>query len=482
MIKWSRARIFELRPYRIGASRKGKDVETGESVVNVSRLIDEMPLTRLQIAVVALCALVNLLDGADTQSIGVAAPFIANALAFKMGSFGAVFAASQLGAALGALAFGPLADRFGRKTMLVVAVFTFAVFTLATLAAPTLVALIAIRFFAGVGLGGATPCFLTMTSDYSPRKQRGTIATIIWSAYPLGAAFGSFSNAYVLTHLGWQAIFIIGGILPLAITVLLILLLPESVQYLAARSGDRVRIASILARMGQHVDEKARFIVEGNKSNGVPLRSLLEGKLRTATMLLWVMFFFAFATTNVMVMWTPTLLHKNGISHPNTAIVLAFFNIGAFIGMAAAGRLIDRFGATRVLLPAFVAAAASIAALGSAHAVSIGSVFGACLGLSIGLGGAGAIAIASLLYAPAIRSTGIGWGMGSARLGQFVSPLVIGSLLTAGLVTDRILIVAAMSPIIAALTVIFLWLDSKRHSCGGETSPDRPLLTELGKR
>lgn len=449
-------------------------MKQGDNVINVSALVDDMRFSRLQFLVVALCALVGLLDGADTQSIGVAAPFIAGSLALKVSSFGPVFVASQLGAAIGALTFGPLADRFGRKTMLILAVVVFAAFTLATVSVTSLPALIAVRFFAGLGLGGATPCFLTLTSDYSPSKQRGTIATIIWSAYPLGAAFGSFANAYILLHLGWQAIFYIGGGLPLVVATVLLLFLPESVQYLAARGANPERIGAILRRMGHDVvGEGVRFIVEGRKLTGVSIRHLFSERRGTATVLLWMIFLLAFATTNVMVMWTPTLLHRNGLEPAATAIALAFFNIGAFVGMASAGRLIDLFGAPRVLFPAFIGAALSIAALGSAGTLMLASVLGTLLGLTIGIGGAGAIAVASILYPPAIRSTGIGWGMGNARFGQFVSPLIIGALLSAGFTTGQTLIAAALFPGLAAVVVALMWFEGLRR----KKTPDSPLLT-----
>jgi AAHS family 4-hydroxybenzoate transporter-like MFS transporter len=423
-----------------------------------------MRFTPLQFLVVALCALVGLLDGADTQSIGVAAPFIAASIGLEIGVFGPVFAASQLGAAVGALTFGPLADRFGRKIMLIIAVVIFSALTLGTVSVSSLPVLIAVRFFAGVGLGGATPCFLTLTSDYSPRKQRGMIATIIWSAYPLGAAMGSFMNAYILSHLGWQAIFLIGGGVPLVVAAILLLFLPESVQFLAARGTDSSRIAAILKRMGHSVSQGVIFTVEGKKLAGVPIKHLFADRRGVSTVLLWMIFFLAFATTNVMVMWTPTLLHRNGIAHADTAIVLAFFNLGAFVGMASVGRLVDRFGAPRILLPAFLGAAGSIALLGGASTVTSASTFATSLGLAIGLGGAGVIAVASLIYPPAIRSTGIGWGMGNARFGQFVSPLLIGGLLTAGFATNQILVAAALFPGLAALVVAILWIASLRTS------------------
>src|SRR5208337_4714166 len=134
-------------------------------VVNVTKLIDQGPVTRFQIGIIICCALVNLFDGADTQSIGVAAPFIAEGLGIKIASFGPIFSSALVGATLGAATFGPLADRFGRKTLLI------SVFTILTALATSVPVLMIFRVLAGLGLGGATPCFIALTSEYAPARR-----------------------------------------------------------------------------------------------------------------------------------------------------------------------------------------------------------------------------------------------------------------------------------------------------------------------
>ena len=446
----------------------------GGRSVNVTHLIDGMRFTKTQLLIVTLCALVGLLDGADTQSIGVTAPFIAEMMGMKISAFGPVFAASQLGAALGALTFGSLADRYGRKSMLMVAVATIAIFTLATVHVSSLPVLIVVRFLAGIGLGGATPCFLSMTSDYSPKKQRGTIATIIWASYPLGAALGGFMNGYIIKNFDWHTIFYIGGLMPLLIMLIVLVLMPESVQYLATRGDASARIRKILERMGQHFESgDIQFVAEGKKVAGAPVKRLFTDGQSMTTLMLWGVFFMAFATTNMMVMWTPTLLHANGIERAATATVLGFFNLGAFIGMAGAGRLVDKLGPVRSLGTGFVVAVISVAALGGAATATSASVIGFIIGLGIGVGGAGAIAVATLLYPAAMRSTGIGWGMGLGRFGQFVSPLVIGALLSSGLPTDQILIAAAAYPGLGLIFLLLLWAREWRG--GGRASREAAM-------
>jgi MFS family permease len=169
--------------------------------INVTRLIDDGRLSRFQIGTIICCALVSALDGIDTQSIGVAAPFIADGLGFKVADFGPIFSAALLGATVGAATFGPLADRLGRKTLLIVACVLFGFFTILTASANSVPALMIFRVLAGVGLGGATPCFIALTSEYAPARLRATLVTVMWSAFPLGAMLGGLLNSYLARHL-----------------------------------------------------------------------------------------------------------------------------------------------------------------------------------------------------------------------------------------------------------------------------------------
>jgi MFS family permease len=184
------------------------------SEVNVTQLIDDGPLSRFQIGVIVCCALVSALDGIDTQSIGVAAPFIADGLGIKIADFGPIFSAALLGATIGAATFGPLADRLGRKTLLMVAAVLFGVFTILTAFANSVPTLYAFRLLAGLGLGGATPCFIALTSEYTPARLRAALVTLMWSAFPLGAMLGGLLNSRLIEELGWRAIFYIGGVAP----------------------------------------------------------------------------------------------------------------------------------------------------------------------------------------------------------------------------------------------------------------------------
>jgi MFS transporter, AAHS family, 4-hydroxybenzoate transporter len=408
--------------------------------VSVTRLIDEGRLTSFQIGTIVCCALVSMFDGIDTQSIGVAAPFIADTLGIKIASFGPIFSSALVGATIGAASFGPLADRLGRKTLLLVAVVLIGVFTILTALADSVGMLMLCRLMAGLGLGGATPCYIALTSEYAPARSRATLVTLMWSAFPLGGMLGA----------------------PLLFGLFLLWYLPESLKFLLLRRNDTAAVAAIIARLRVPIDAaKQHFIVEEKNLPGVAIKHLFTEGRALGTLLLWVPFFMGFGVLTVATLWTPSLLRLNGIAPAATAFVVAFNGLGAFFGQSTAGRLMQRFGVLIVMFPAFVLGTAATVGLGyGASSVPLAAIFIGLVGLFLGLGTASAIALAALIYPTSIRSTGIGWGMAMGRFGQIVGPLIAGSLLGAGWTADRIMIIVAIGGLIAAVFVLFLnaWL------------------------
>jgi MFS transporter, AAHS family, 4-hydroxybenzoate transporter len=429
--------------------------------VSVTRLIDEGRLTSFQIGTIVCCALVSMFDGIDTQSIGVAAPFIADALGIKIAAFGPIFSSALVGATIGAASFGPLADRLGRKTLLLIAVVLIGVFTILTAFANSVGALMLCRLMAGLGLGGATPCYIALTSEYAPARSRATIVTVMWSAFPLGGMLGGLLNSYLIVAFGWRAIFYIGGVAPLLFALFLLWYLPESIKFLLVRRNDAAAVADIVARLRVKIAAGTQFVVDEKDLPGVAIKHLFTEGRAAGTLLLWVPFFMGFLILTVATLWTPSLLRLNGIAPAATAFVIAFNGLGAFFGQSSAGRLIQRFGVLIVMFPAFVLGTAATVGLGyGASSVPLAAMFIGLVGLFLGLGTAGAIALAALIYPTPIRSTGIGWGMAMGRFGQIVGPLIAGGLLGAGWTADRIMMVIASGGLIAAVFVIFLngWL------------------------
>jgi AAHS family 4-hydroxybenzoate transporter-like MFS transporter len=427
-------------------------------VVDVTKLIDAGGLSRPQIIVVLLCGLVAILDGADSTSIAIAAPTIAGLLNFPMSAFGLIFAAGTLGAMLGAMTFGPLADRYGRKRLLIVATSLFGVFTLLIAHAQSYSVLVLYRIIAGFGLGGATPCFLALVSEYVPRQVRGTVVSVLWATFPFGIMLGGFLNSYLVAAFSWHMIFYVGGAIPLFVAALLSIMLPESLQFLIGR-GRTFQAKRILARLAPGVVHRdAVLVIERDSLPGVPAKHLFSGGRALSTIALSIPFFTAFGVLSAVVFFTPALLISTvgaAAAVSDGALVNAFHGLGALSGMALAGQLVDRFGPSKVLGAALLSGAACTAALGPSMAsVPLAATTTALVGFFVGIAGSGCIALAAIIYPTEIRATGIGWGMAMARGGQVVAPSAAGQLI--GITGDGSSMLLAMA-VALAVSIIFVF-------------------------
>jgi MFS transporter, AAHS family, 4-hydroxybenzoate transporter len=405
-----------------------------ERILDVVALIETRPIGPAQWTVIGLCAFVAMLDGLDLQSIGLAAPAMGAQLHIAPQAFGMVFSAALAGLALGAFLLGPVADRVGRKRVLVAATFCFGVFTLATAYAGNLPELLTCRFLTGFGLGGAMPSFISLGSEYVPKPRRTAVVSLLWAGFPLGGVIGGLLGSRIIPAYGWQSIFLVGGVLPILLSMILALALPESVSFLVATGKSRDRIGRTLRRIFPDVTTTGETQFELVRESA-PRATVLElfGSSRAAgTLLLWASFFFAFMILVTNSSWSPILLRRVGIAAEQSALALALFNLGSLFGSAAAGMLLNRFGILRVLPPTLALGAFAYAMVGWS-APSFGTVMMAegMFGLLLGCASSGLIALSAIYYPVAIRSTGVGWATGMGRLGSFVGPLAVGQMVGA---------------------------------------------------
>ncbi len=312
--------------------------------VDVQALLEARPVGARQVTIVALCGLVALLDGLDLQSIGLAAPSMMGALHVPPPAFGAVFSAALAGLALGAFFLGPVADRVGRKRVLIAATLCFGVFTLATALAANLTTLLLVRFATGLGLGGAMPSFISLACEYLPRRLRPAVVSLLWAGFPLGGVIGGLLGSRIIPAYGWPSIFIVGGTIPLALGFVLIAVLPESIAFLLACGAPSERIVAALRGIAGPLTPGTRFVRAQMRAEGVPIGRLFQDGRSLATLLLWVAFFSGFMVLVINSAWVPLLLRSEGIEIARSALALATFNFGSVIGSGAAGFLVARYG------------------------------------------------------------------------------------------------------------------------------------------
>ena len=215
--------------------------------LTVSNFIDQRPTSGFQIWTVVLCGLVLVLDGFDAQVIGFLTPSIAKSAGIPVHTFGPILSASLVGLMVAAMATGPIADRWGRQWPIVLSALGFGVFSLLTARATTFSQLLILRFLTGLGLGAAMPNVVALASEYVPRRKLSLLVTLLFIGMPLGSVICGLASSAMLPTWGWRSVFYVGGIVPLAISLELIAVLPESVQFLALRGKDSQRVRRILA-------------------------------------------------------------------------------------------------------------------------------------------------------------------------------------------------------------------------------------------
>jgi MFS transporter, AAHS family, 4-hydroxybenzoate transporter len=429
------------------------------ATINVTELIDQRPLSALQIRVVALCALAIFLDGADTIMMGLVAPSLAATIGVSVTSFGPVFGISQAGILLGVLAFGPLGDRFGRRRLMIGAILLFAIFTLATVWVRSFDVLMVLRFVTGLGLGGVAPNAVALTSEFAPKRLRAAFVSLQWSAFPLGGVAIGLLASVLIVSWGWQSLFLIGSIMPLVLVVVLVFRLPESVSFLLTRGLDPASVRQTVRKIAPEIPAPPdnRYTVSEEKLPGVPMKHLFTEGRAALTLLFWVPFFTSFLILIFVTSWIPALLRAGGLSMAQVGLAIALNSLGSFFGSGSVGQLMDRFGAYTVLVPAFILATIAAALLGFSTAnFPMAAIVITLSGFFAGASQTGVIALAALIYPVAIRSTGVGWAMAIGRLGSVIGPLLGGMFLAWQWPVDLIFPVIAAPALLGAFCVFLI--------------------------
>ena len=439
-----------------------------QDVVDAAGLIDEQPIGMLLMRPAILCSMVAFLVGMDTTSVSVAAPLVAESLHLTKSEVGLMFSAGLLGSVVGTPVLGLLADRSGRKRILLLSTLVFGVFTLLTALAHSFGTLLLVRFLAGVGLGGATPCFIALATEYAPRRYRAVVASLVWTAFPVGANLGAFIDAVLISRFEWQSIFLVGGAVPMIILLFLVIWLPESLRFLILENRRPAEIRRIVSRILPGLKADTRIVTSDPELPGLSLSTLFSDGRARQTLLFGVLFFVAIGTSTTLFSWATTLMGDHGIPIQRAAVALGFGGLGMLIGAPTAGRLINRFGAVAVLVPALLLGAVATIALSYAAASILWMTIDLMLGsvMMSGLGVSSGLALAATYYPTAMRSTGIGWAMGMGGVGQVLLLMLTGSMMNAGVQPGTTFEVLAVAPVIGAAAVLLMgW---NRASTGKE--------------
>jgi AAHS family 4-hydroxybenzoate transporter-like MFS transporter len=373
----------------------------------------------------------------------------------------------------GAFVFGPLADRVGRKPVLVATTVFFGLATFASAFAPDIQTLTALRFVTGLGLGGAMPAAITLTAELCPEKRRSSLVTLMFCGFTIGSASAGLAASSIVAAFGWPGLLMLGGVLPLLLTPVLLALLPESPRYLATRGAEPARVRAVLARMAPAADLDDAAFVQPVKAPGSPVGQLFHDGLGLGTLLIWTTFFMSLLVFYLLSSWLPLLITTAGFSMEHASLMGATLATGGTVGAILIGRLMDRFEPHKVLAGAYLVAGGFVILLGNAVATPWLLVL-AIFGAGFGVAGAqvGINALAAGYYPTTSRATGVSWANAVGRTGSVLGSMVGGVLLSLGWDLATVFAAAALPAFLAALAMLAKgWLSRTRSAAAPAAVP-----------
>lgn len=403
---------------------------------DVSRAIDEGKFSPLQKYIYLLAAMTIMLDGFDGQMIGYAIPMIMNEWGVSRAAFSVAVACGLMGMAIGSVSAGMIADKVGRKPVLVASVLLFAVSTTLIGYAGDVTTIAIIRFFAGIGIGATLPAATTLTAEFIPLRHRTMAVTTAIVCYPLGGMLAGLAAGQILPAYGWRAFFFIGGAIPIAFTLILILLLRESPKYLVRQTSRWEELRTLMTRMRHEVAQVREFtdgVIASAKRGSIG--DLFRHGRAADTIWLWVSFFMIQLSIYTAYSWLPTMLTAEGLSPALAGMGLTAYNFGGIFGAVLCAMAINRFGSRWPMI--IWAAMSALTALG----LKIVNVTAAPDTFLLGLGVHGLFitalqcamfALCAHIYPTLIRATGAASAIAFGRVGAFTSAFAGAAMITAG--------------------------------------------------
>ena len=428
-----------------------------QNTARISEIIDNAKISPYQILIFSLCFLIVLLDGFDTALIGYIAPALREEWSLLPAQLSPAFGAGLLGLLIGSLIFGPVADAIGRKRVLLVSILIFGGGTLASAYTHSIESLTLLRLITGIGLGGAMPTCITLSSEYSPARRRMIMVTLSWSGFTAGLALGGLLAGQIIPAFGWRGVLMLGGIVPLLLLPLLAWQMPESVRFMTSSPKHADRLRLVVERItGKSWAGVAIIDEERPTQVRSPISHLfIEGRA-VRTLLLWLAFFCSLFVFYQLTSWLPSILKDAGYDIVHASRIGAMVPLGGTLGAILMALLMDRVGPYRVLALSYLGAAMVVGATG----YLMGDVYTlAATVFLIGFGVAGAQnglnLVSATIYPTAARVTGVSWAMASGRFGSIVGSM-LGAWMIAAAGSSEVFFIWLALPVLVGSAAIFL--------------------------
>lgn len=429
------------------------------NIVNLQNKLDHASLTGIHWNVLIWCFMIIIFDGYDLAIAGAALPSIMEDMGVTPTNAGFMMSSALFGMMIGAIFFGTLADRIGRRWTIAICLFLFSAFTAAAGLTSEPISFSIMRFIAGLGIGGVMPNLVAHMAEYAPRRIRATMVTLMFSGYAIGGMVAAILGKGLIASYGWESVFFAAG-LPVLLVPFVIRSMAESPTYLIRkqRIAELKRVVQALdpGYQPKDTDEFALATVSPSRAGGVRIGRLFEDGRGFSTIMFWVSFFMCLFMVYALSSWLAKLMADAGYSLGSALTFVLVLNFGALVGALGGGWLADRFNIKTVQIVFFLIAAMSITALGYQMPLPL-------LYLMVGLAGASTIGTQIVTYAfvgqyypPEIRSTGVGFASGIGRIGAIIAPILIGVLVSMKLPLHMNFLAIAVPAVVAGIAIALI--------------------------
>ncbi|MBP6861052.1 MAG: MFS transporter [Neisseriaceae bacterium] len=446
--------------------------------LNVQDLLDQTQISLFQKITFLILFMIAAVDGFDVSLIAYIGPSIAQEWAIQPQALSIVFGASLLGLMTGSILFGPLADKLGTKKILIVSLLIFSLGTLLTAQSHNVTIMAGLRFFTGLGLGGAMPICIALSTEYAPKKRRMMMATLSWSGFTVGIAVGGLVASQIVPSYGWRQLLLIGGIVPLMLLPLILTQLPESLQFMLSHQQYKDKLITVLSRISGHaVPANSRFQSPPTSSQKAGAASLFTQANRLTTLLLWLAFFSSLFTFYLLTYWLP-ILFSSAFNTQKLSLVAAMLPLGGTVGAITLALLMDARKEPFLMLSlTYFSATLIMLIAGSLLHTGYGLfVFVFFIGFTIAGAQNGLNLIAATIYPPQSKTTGIAWAMACGRFGSIIGSIIGAWFIAFSQHIEGFFHYLALATLVTALAIFGLYL---KHGFANHTKPSGKRIEYL---
>ncbi|MDO4997394.1 MAG: MFS transporter [Neisseria sp.] len=434
-------------------------MSTAQRTINVQTFLNENKFSPFQWMIFIICFLIAFFDGMDTAAIGYIAPSLLDDWGMEKKDLAPVLSAALFGLAIGAVSFGPVADKIGRKVVLTFSVILFSAMCVASAFAQDITQMTVLRFITGLGLGAAMPNAVTLLTEYCPDHKRSMIVNTMYCGFPVGAAAGGFFASWLIPEFGWRTALMWCGLLPLILGVLMIFIMPRSVAYLVANNKPLAEVRRILHKINPNADlDNAIFVVDNKKvaiEGSNPMSMVLNKHFRLGSFLLMASYFMGLIIFYAMINWMPVLFKEANMPAELGPRISGLFALGG-LGAIASGYLMDRFNGNKLIAFLSFLTAVSVAFIGWSLGQGLGMLIAVVLfaGVMQNTAQTSLPALAAKFYPAECRSTGVSWMLGIGRFGAIAGTFLTGQLIAWKLDFVTIFVILAIPSLILSVCLL----------------------------